>query len=495
MRPLLLTSRYALGMIMQQALLFVLVPLCTGYLSPGQLGAWALLQITVTLLIQVVAAPVGSALTRFYYHPKFKDQSGRLGFTLLSIYGIQTLALAGLYLLGSDALNRLLFEGEGHLGEVRAFTLVLLTVGTSMLLMNFLQLIEAAWSFVILSVVQAVVTTAVSLVLLVSYGWGIYALIVGQAVGQGLQIIGAILILAGRMSPKLDGSIIRTPLKYGYLSLPAAYGGVLIQTTDRYVINVLASTAHVGLYAFGSLMANLITIAFARPFIKGITPLVHQLEDRPDRQRAFITKIALYGSWVGTWFAVAIGCFGKEMVQLLAQSPEYYAAWTVIPVLVFARVLQPISGVMGMGLHFANRPGITSLLTLTIAALNLVVSIALVPVIGIIGAAVGTLIAMLTWAGINAHLALKHYDLRFTSGRILAGMLLGGLFVCFAVMTPASWPDWLGLLTKSSCVAAYPVGLLACGVVTRSDVDVLRQMYRQARHRGLRGLVVVFLTG
>ena len=225
MRPLLLTSRYALGMIMQQALLFVLVPFCTGYLQPGQLGAWALLQVTVILLIQLVAAPVGAALTRFYYHPKYKDRSGRLGFTLLAIYGIQTLALAGLYLLASDALNRLLFEGEGYPGEVRAFTLVLLTVGTSMLLMNFLQLIEAAWSFVILSLVQAIVTTAVSLVLLISYGWGIYALIVGQVVGQGLQILGAGLILAGRMSPKLDGSMVRGPLKFGYLSLPGAYGG------------------------------------------------------------------------------------------------------------------------------------------------------------------------------------------------------------------------------------------------------------------------------
>ncbi len=150
---------------------------------------------------------------------------------------------------------------------------------------------------------------------------------------------------------------------------------------------------------------------------------------------------------------------------------------------------------MGMGLYFADRPGIGSLITLGIAALNLIANIALVPVMGILGAAVGTLIAMLAWVGINARLALKHYDLRFTSWRILAGMLVGGLFVGVAVMTPTNWPDWMQLLTKSSCVAAYPLGLLATGVVTRPDVAVLRQMYRQARHHGIRGLVVVFLTG
>jgi O-antigen/teichoic acid export membrane protein len=327
------------------------------------------------------------------------------------------------------------------------------------------------------------------------YGWGIYALIVGQAAGQGLMILGAILVLARRLSPRLDLRMVRAPLKFGYLSLPAAYGGVLLQTSDRFVINIIASTAHVGLYAFGSLLANVITIAFARPFIKGISPIVHQLEERPDIQRRLIIKIALYGSWAGTLMAVGLGCFAKELVFLLAQSSEYYAAWTVIPVLVFARVLQPLSAVMGMGLYFANRPGIHSAITLMIVALNLVANIALVPSMGILGAAVGTLIAMLAWLGINAYFAMKHYDLHFTLWRILAGIGLGGLFVSLALMIPQSLPMWLLLLGKGCCVAAYPLALLASGLVTRPDRGVLMQMYHQARHHGIKGLLVVFVAG
>ena len=93
-------------MILQQALLVVLVPLCTGYLKPAQLGAWALLQVTVALLIQLVTAPVGAALTRFYYHPQYKDRSGQLAFTLLLIYGLQIFVIAGLYLDGGFDVAR-----------------------------------------------------------------------------------------------------------------------------------------------------------------------------------------------------------------------------------------------------------------------------------------------------------------------------------------------------------------------------------------------------
>ncbi len=495
MKGLVLTSRYAVGMALQHAVLFALVPLYTVFLTPEEFGVWAVLLITVTLLMQIVMAPVSAALTRFYYHPKYRDRRGSFAFTLLVAYTVQMAVLAGIYLLAASTLDRLLFPGADHVRLVQAFGLVLLTSGTSMLLMNFLQLVEAAWSFVVLSIAQAVVTAVVTVLGLLVFEWGIFALVIGHVAGQGLQILGAGVLLRKVLVGRFDASSVHTPLRFGYLSLPTAYGGLLLQGGDRYVINAMASTAQVGLYAFGSLLANVVTIVFARPIIQGLTPIVHQLEHDRDRQRAFIARVTLLTAWAGTWLAMALACFAEQLTGLLARSPAYRDAWVVIPILVFARVLQPLSGLTALGLHFANRPGINSVVTIGVGVFNLLLTAALVPYMGIVGAALGTLLAMLAWVGLNTALARRFYDLRFDVWRIAGALVVGATLAWIATRAPQDWPWTVRLGVKVGCLASFPVALRAVGILGRSDTRTFLRMCSQVRAHGVRGVVGAFLKG
>ena len=73
MKGFVLTSRYAVGMTVQYAILFALIPLYTLRLSTAEFGAWAVLLITVTLIVQAVLNPVSNGLERFFYHPNYRD--------------------------------------------------------------------------------------------------------------------------------------------------------------------------------------------------------------------------------------------------------------------------------------------------------------------------------------------------------------------------------------------------------------------------------------
>ena len=64
-----------------------------------------------------------------------------------------------------------------------------------------------------------------------------------------------------------------------------------------------------------------------------------------------------------------------------------------------------------------------------------------------------------------------------------------------AVSVPETWPAALRLLARTGCVAVFPLGLLAFGVMPVADFRALLGLCRQARRQGVRGMVGAFLTG
>ncbi|MFG0250516.1 MAG: lipopolysaccharide biosynthesis protein [Phycisphaeraceae bacterium JB051] len=494
MRTALLTSRYALGMLIQQALLYILVPIYTAYLTPAELGSWFLLLTTTALVGDLTKSPVASAISRFYFHPKYIEKQNALADTLLLWYLVMTFIVMGLYYLSAKPITTLIFDDTALLGPTRTSTLIIFTFGASVLLMNYMRLLEMAWGFLLVSVLQAIVTTATALTLLIAYDMGIYALIYGYAAGQSLQILAALVIVRQRWLPVLDFKLIRTPLKFGFLSLPSSYGSSLIQTGDRYVINALMSTAMVGVYSFGSLIANIITMLFTRPMIMGTAPIIRKLESKPDEQKRVISSIFLYSSWLGCAMAIGISCLAQPLVQLLAQSEAYYGAWIVIPPLALARVLHTLTDTAGTGLYFGNRPGIISAITVGAGCLNVALNFLLIPVMGLSGAAVATLITMLVWNGFYCWLSYRLYELSLPIMRVVSSMMIAVLLFAVTLLFQESNGLLIRLLIAIALCLSYPIILSIFGILNAQERAATKAFFQQIRALGITHAARQFFT-
>jgi O-antigen/teichoic acid export membrane protein len=264
---------------------------------------------------------------------------------------------------------------------------------------------------------------------------GVYALVYGQIVQLSLVTLATWPFLIISANAKPSWSVLREPLLWGYALLPGAYSDLVIQLGDRYFLATLANVSLVGLYDLGYRISSIISMLLINPAKRGLHPLILKKEANPDEQRKFIRISAEHFYMIGTFVAVAVSLFGRDLVVLLSSDERYHRAWIIIPIISFAYVQHGMGHFFNYGIVMAKRWGYDSMNLFVSAAVNVVLNILLIPSYGILGAAAATLVCYLVWNSLKLYFSSKFYQLRFNLSRLIlitvagAGTVAGGLYL------------------------------------------------------------------
>ena len=129
------------------------------------------------------------------------------------------------------------------------------------------------------------------------------------------------------------------------------------------------------------------------------------------------------------------------------------------------------------------------------ALVNVGLNILLIPVLGIFGAALATLASYLIWNSLRIHFSARFFDLHFELRRMFFLTLLG-LTLCGAGLLVASQVGlWLGLAVKAMAIAAYPMLVVATGLIRPHERELIARALRNVRDRGLAGTVKAIVLG
>jgi O-antigen/teichoic acid export membrane protein len=122
--------------------------------------------------------------------------------------------------------------------------------------------------------------------------------------------------------------------------------------------------------------------------------------------------------------------------------------------------------------------------TITAAGVGFGVGLVLVPMYGIVGAAVTVLISYLTLAVLAFVFAQRMYPIRYEVGRI-ARLILAGLAAALtALWLVPALPPLAGLLARgTTCVAVYLALLWITGFFRATEIAFLREVAARLRKR------------
>lgn len=197
----------------------------------------------------------------------------------------------------------------------------------------------------------------------------------------------------------------------GYLS------GLLADINPRIdvlVLGIFAADRTVGIYALASMIAEGISQI---PIVvqTNLNPLLAKIAARRDfrelRDLLRRNKRLLMPSML--LVSLAALALYPLAVKVFVGDPSFLASWGVFAILLTGIVLASGYSPFSMYLNQAGRPGVYSLYLLSTVAINTAMNFALVPVIGMYGAALGTLSAWV--AGVYL---LKYSVLRVEGERI-----------------------------------------------------------------------------
>ena len=467
------------GNLIRRMLGFLTLAVITRLVSPAVYGLFVL-AMAVIHFVQALAS-LGLPKAVDYFVPQYL-QRGELGKARAVV-----LEVAVLVFLSASLTAAAIYVSAGTISVVfgepaLATVLVVLTIAIPLLaiynviLASFNAIKRLRYRVYTRDMIRPTVRLGATAGLLLM-GYGLLGLVGGYVLGLLAAILLGSLLLRHRVVQLT--SVRASPVSPGPLiwySVPLAFAAVIyvvLGQVDYFVIGFFATSQDVGFYRIGySLAANmLIVFASVSPVFK---PLIAEAKDDDiEVQERFRTAVR----WiVGLTLPIAIVLgLGAEAYLSLVFTPQYGVASAAVIILSVGYLISVTSGgpdgalLQGLGYSrwvFVN----TALLIVT----NVVVSVLLVPRIGITGAAVGTA-AALSVAGIAALVEvyvlrdIHPFSVEFLKllAATVPALVAGATIVVFA---PGSLA--VAVLLPIVVLITYGTALIALDAFNETDVAV-----------------------
>jgi len=265
--------------------------------------------------------------------------------------------------------------------------------------------------------------------------WGIYGLFIGQILAFGLTAILLLYLLFKGMPADFklryfSFKFLREAVTYGFPLIWLELSNNILAISDRYIILFFGGAHDVALYSAGYNVTQYGLELLYRPLWLAVVPLYLSIFNKGGREEteAFLSRTLKYYLMAGIPIVFGVSYMGRELLSLLATA-KYEGAYVVIPVISLSYLFFGTFSIVSAGIHIQKKTYILMYASLFAAAVNIGLNFLLVPYMGIMGAAVATLISYIILISIVGHYAGKFLTIDVPVASILKYSALAALMV------------------------------------------------------------------
>jgi O-antigen/teichoic acid export membrane protein len=465
---------YGLGGIANQALAILLVPVYARALGVANYGTVAILTTTLSLATLVVTLALPQAFFRSYL--KEADSDRQRAAVLRTTTGLRILAsVVGMLLVVASAppLAILAFGGIEHWPLVALVGPITFFDTLNLVPLSLLRAERRPRAYAAISFSRAVVGSVLIIVFVVGFGMGVLGVLLGSLASAALTAAAGFTLLAreGRLQLGLDGALVRHMLGFSLPLVPASVAGWTLNLSDRYVVGAFATREAVGLYSAGYTVGLAINALAIAPFTLAWGAAYWEIA-RQDGARAVIGRVLTGFVAVASCAALGLAAFSTDAIRILL-TPEFADARFVTGFSAFAYVLYGAFTILTTGLNLESQTRRVPLVMATAAIANVALNLALVPLIGYMGAAVSTLLSYGLLALLGGIVSQRVYRVPWDVPRVL---LLLGIAMALAAAAVLG-PDHVGW--RLACLLAYPAIVIGLRIVPPHLLEPIRQLIRR----------------
>ncbi|AQP53088.1 hypothetical protein CBF34_02755 [Vagococcus penaei] len=381
------TVIFAIGNFGSRFINFFLVPLQTYYLTTTEFGKIDLLFTIISLFIPIVSLNISDATLRFIkddYTKRFSIYYNGL-FVITVMTSIFILPLFIWFILQSNYL----------------WSLVILLMALQIFqiqLDQYTRSVDKIKNFAANGIIMSVVILIFNLVLLIKFKLGIYGVILSIVFANMVSIVYLYFVNKDLRKNKVSiknivsRKLILEMFKYSIPLTPNMIMWWLINGSTRFFIVYYLGATFNGLFAVANKIPSLLTM---------ITSIFAQAWQLSSMEEVSSSDNSLYYSktfnfYSSILFIVSSGIivFTKFLVYILV-SQDYYASWQLVPVLLIASLYSSLSGFVGSVYTASMNTKGVLISSIFGAFLTLSSNLLLIPLLGISGAGIGTLLSFL----------------------------------------------------------------------------------------------------
>lgn len=463
---------YGVGGALVRSLGLILVPVYIQLFSPPQYGIYTNILNFSALFYTFVASALEMASTICYFDTEDKVARREILSAWLYINLIVSVPILLLLMLAAPLAG--LAVGNSSYGDLMViailsvpFTLLTSTFST-VLRLNFRPIAN-----LILSAAATVLSVGLGLALVGVFHMGIAGALIGPLAGGGLATLLGFWLTHDNYISHLNRAAAGKIFHLGWPLLPGSFANWVNTYATTLFVGWLMTQGDAGLFSIAMRITSLVGIAMAA-FQMAWGPYSLSIANEHNPQHTYAKVLTYYMvSFCG--LALAVGLFGREILIVLdRQHLGYVSAYRILGLLIFATVINGAHFITWIGSSIAKKTVNASWTNVTAACFNIVANLALIPLLGTIGAALAALGTgiLITWLAYN--LAQRDYPIPYEMSKVALAALVGlvlmaaGLFV-----TPDSW--WLDVFIKLVLLLLYVAAILAFGIINRREVQVAQR--------------------
>lgn len=395
------SSLYFISNILITIVSLISFPIWTRLFTTAEYGVMSLVTTSLALLLIFSKMGIQHAVLRFYYEFKNNKRNVELSYlhttAILAVF-IFSLAISLLFLISSELFFKGMVQPQNF--KIMLALPVLITCGSiNDLFLAFYRSDQKVKSYSVFNIGLKCLRFGGSLVFVFVWPRGLLGFFIGWAVVDALTSSVLLLIFIRQQKIKLhhiSGPLMREAVGYGLPLLGSEIAFVLLATGDRYLLQLLLDTAAVGVYSACYNVVDYAVSFFYVPIRLAVMPIYMKIweeQGEPETQQ-FLMKVQKYYFLIGIPMVFGMTGVGKELIELLASS-KYLPGQVIIPYVALGILIYNAHFIYGAGFYLIKKTTNLFLVNLAGIALNVICNVIMIPILGLQGAAIATLVSYL----------------------------------------------------------------------------------------------------
>ncbi len=479
---------YGVGHVATRIISFLLLPFYTHLITPAEYGEVTLLFIFIAVVH--VFYVYGFDISFLRYYVMEDDPAARrkmMGGTFITITSTSVLFTAVIF-FASTSLASLVFQDPGDI--ILKSKLIQLCAGIlffdTVAVFPFLVLRgqQKAMLFTALKLLNVLITIALNILLVAVWKWGIVGIFWATFWASLSTMVLVFLVSVRYFALGFSWEMLRKFAVFGLPNVPSLFFVMIIELSDRKILEIISGAEEVGLYSTGYKMGLFMGIV-ANAFRFAWQPFFLDHAKKPDAPRTFarvLTYYVLVTCFMFLGLIYFINPIIRAQLPILNGSiidPRFWAGMAVFPIILGAHMVDGVYANFTVGIYIKKKTHYLPLITGVAAAINIVGNLLVIPVWGMFGAAWTTVLSMVVMTVLLYVMIHRHYPVPYEWNRIFkivaVTAILTGIFYIFPSM-----PLWVPVLL----LLVFPVLLYSVRFFDASESHRLNTMWAKLTGSG-----------
>ena len=454
----------------------ILIPILTKTLGAEGYGIWAQVIVTISLITPLVTLGLSSAMIRFLAAERDRReiQEGFYSSSVL-IFLVSLLASALLFIF-SEPIAASLFGGATEVVKLIAVIIPIWNLDTA--LFSLFTAFNQMKRYSIFRIAETFGEVGLIAYMVLS-DFGILGAVISLLIIRVAMILIMGVLVIREIGVKIpDFSKLKSYLHFGLPLVPSTIFAWIAASSDRYVIVYFLGIAPVGIYSAAYNISQAAIYMFLAPISFVLFPTLSRLYDdkKMEEVKTHLSYSLKYFLMFAIPVAFGVSILAKQILAILATSEFVPTGSVVIPFVALSTVLSGIYSIIGIILILVKKTKIYGLIWGMAALTNLSLNIVFVPYIGIMGAAIATLITCAIATIVTMHISFRY--LKFDIGWSFVFKSITASVIMTLIIWKLNPIATLNVLVSIGVGAVvYFVILVLLKGIKREEVGFLKSMF------------------